>query len=134
VGEGRLANPAERDAGDGDAKLGRGDVGVEVIEAAQDRGGPPVSFRGQMLDAGAPDGNEGKFRGDEEPVGENEGDDGEQRKRGTNRNILTEAGATDPGMGIDPVRRCPGSPENFSVLSNGKQRRAYTSVEQVLLG
>jgi len=36
VGEGRFANPAEGDAGDGDAELSRGDVGIEVVEPAQD--------------------------------------------------------------------------------------------------
>jgi hypothetical protein len=36
VGEGRLANPAEGEAGDGDAELGRGDIGVEVVEPTQD--------------------------------------------------------------------------------------------------
>jgi len=29
-----------------------------------------------MLDAGAPHGDQGKFGGDEEPIGEDEGDDG----------------------------------------------------------
>jgi hypothetical protein len=133
VGEGRLANPAEGDAGDGDAKLGRGDVGVEVIEAAQDRGGPPVSFRGQMLDAGAPDGNEGKLGGDEEPVGENEGDDREQRKQGTNRNILTVAGATGPGTRGDSVPMRPGSPDQFSVICGSGPRRGHASLVPALL-
>jgi hypothetical protein len=85
VGEGRFANPAQGEAGDGDAKLGRGDVGIEVIEAAQDGGGPSVALRRQMLDAGAADGDQGELGGDEEPVGEDEGNDGEKGKQGTNR-------------------------------------------------
>jgi hypothetical protein len=134
VGQGRFANPAEGEAGNGDAKLGRRDVGIEVVEPAQDRGGPPVPLRRQVLDARAADGDQGKLGGDKKPVGEDEGNDGGEGKRGTNRKILTVAGATGPGTTGDRGPMRPGSPENSSVLSNGKQRRAYTSVEQVLLG
>ena len=39
VGEGRLADPAERQRGDGDAELGRGEVGIEVAEGSLQRAG-----------------------------------------------------------------------------------------------
>jgi hypothetical protein len=44
--EGGLADPAEGETGDGDAQLGGGDVGVEVIDAVENPGGPAVAFRG----------------------------------------------------------------------------------------
>jgi hypothetical protein len=61
-----------------------------------------------MLDAGTTHGDQGKFGGDEESVGKNEGDNGGEGKRGTNGTVLTEAGATGPGTRGDPVAHAAG--------------------------
>jgi hypothetical protein len=104
-----------------------------VVEPAQDRGGPSVPLRRQMLDARAPHGDQGEFGGDEKPVGEDEGNDGEKGKRGTNRRVLTVAGATGPGTRGDPGPMRPGSQDDFSVISGGGQYRVHTAVAQELL-
>jgi hypothetical protein len=87
-----------------------------------------------MLDARATHRDEGELGGDEKPVGKDEGNDGEKGKRGTNRCILTEAGATGPGTRGDAVPMRPGSPDDSSAISGAKQRSAYASVAPALLG
>jgi hypothetical protein len=104
-----------------------------VVEPAQDRGGPPVPLRHQVLDARAAHRDEGELGGDEEPVGEDEGNDGGEGKRGTNGAVLTVVGATGPGTTRALRPLCPGSPENFSVISGRKQHCTHIAVAQVLL-
>jgi hypothetical protein len=68
--DGRFTDPAERQAGDGNAQLRGGDVGVEVGESVKDRDRTAVAFGGKLLHASAPDRNQREFGGDEKTIGE----------------------------------------------------------------
>ena len=71
--EGRLADPAQGEGGDGDAELGRGEIGIEMLDGALQRFGIGASGRDQLDDAAAADRDERKFGGDEKAVSENQG-------------------------------------------------------------
>ena len=68
----RLADPAQRERRDRDAKLRRREIGVEPVDRAMQRGGVHASERDQFGDTAAPHGNQRKFGGNEESVGEHE--------------------------------------------------------------
>src|SRR5829696_4693213 len=74
------------------------------------------------------DGDQREFGGHEEPVGEHEGNDGEERKRGTNGTILIVAGATGPGTRGDRRTMRPGSPEDSSAISGDERSRSVSSL------
>ena len=78
AGERGLADPAEREAGEGDPELAGGDVAVEVADAVVDvaRAGRPLGE--ELLDARAPHGDERELGRDEEAVEQDEEEDGEQ--------------------------------------------------------
>jgi hypothetical protein len=78
VGHGGLADPAQAQGGQGDAQLGGGDVGVQVVDEAQQAHGLAAAFGGQGGDARAPDAHEGELRGHEKAVGQNQDEDQEQ--------------------------------------------------------
>ena len=72
LGDGGLADPAEGESSDGDAKL---DGGKELVDGVFEleggaRAGP--AKRDELLDAGLADADEGEFGGDEEARGEDE--------------------------------------------------------------
>lgn len=77
-GKRRLANPPEGKTRDRDPELGRRNVRIEVVEPVQHTNGSLVAFGGELLDAGAPDGDEGELRRDEIPICEDENDDGDE--------------------------------------------------------
>ena len=71
--ERRLADPAERQRGDGDAELGRGEIGVEMVDRALSSVwafAPPVGD--ELGDAAAAHRHQREFGGDEEAVGGHE--------------------------------------------------------------
>jgi len=92
--DGRFPDPTQTDTGDGNAQLGRGDVGIEVVEQIEDTAGAAISFGGEVLDAGTPHGDESELGGDKEPIREDEDHDSDERQRGTNRKLLTGTGVT----------------------------------------
>jgi hypothetical protein len=77
-GECRLTNPSEGETRDRDPELGRRDIRVEVSEPIEHIDGALVAFGGKLLDAGAPDGDEGELGRDEVPICEDENDDGNE--------------------------------------------------------
>ena len=78
MGDGRLADPAERDAGDGDAELRSRDGVVHVVDGMGREGGAAPALLHPQVDLGAPHGDQGKLGGDEEGVGEDEQGNGEE--------------------------------------------------------
>ncbi len=68
----RLADPAERQAAKGDAKLNRWQEIVEVRLQAADGAGSRLSLGDELLDAGLPHAHQRKFRSHEKSVGENQ--------------------------------------------------------------
>ena len=78
VGQGRLTNPTESKAGDGDAQLGGGDVGIKVIKTVEHRVGAAFPFGGEMLHLGAPNRDQGELGGNKEAVQQDQEDDREQ--------------------------------------------------------
>jgi hypothetical protein len=81
VGQGRLADPAERQGGEGDAELRRGEMRVEPVGGALERTGVDPALVDQLGDPAAPHRDEGEFRRDEETVGEDERDDRDEAER-----------------------------------------------------
>ena len=78
-GHSRFADPAQRQAGNRDPELGRGNVGVEVGEPVEDTGSARLlPSAAKLLDARAAHGNKGEFGCDEETVGKNEQNHGDQ--------------------------------------------------------
>ncbi|MNY42248.1 hypothetical protein D3C86_1771180 [compost metagenome] len=68
MGEGRLADPAQAQRGQGDAQLAGRQVGVQlVVHGAQDVPAPAV-LGGQGLDLGGAQPDDGELGGDEEAV------------------------------------------------------------------
>jgi len=80
-GEGRLADPAQRQAGQGDAELGGGEIGVEVAEHVPRQAGPPVALRDVGLDLRRPHLDQGELGGDEEAVQSHQQEGEEQPPR-----------------------------------------------------
>ncbi|MCY1351417.1 hypothetical protein D9M69_376820 [compost metagenome] len=72
VGEGRLADPAEAQGGQGDAQLAGRQVGVQlVVHGAQDAA-PPAVLVGDGFDAGGAQLDHGELGGHEEAVEQHE--------------------------------------------------------------
>ncbi|MNN01026.1 hypothetical protein D3C81_1136330 [compost metagenome] len=92
LGEGRLADPAEAEGGQGDAELAGGKIGVElVVHLAQDGAAPAVLFGDGLhagraqLDHGELGGNEEAVEQDEEKGEEHEAEIGEISQKGATR-------------------------------------------------
>lgn len=81
MGQGRLADPPQRQRGQGDAELRRGEMGVEPVGGALERPGVEPPLVDQFGDPAAPHRDEGEFRRDEEAVGEDERDDRDEAER-----------------------------------------------------
>ena len=77
-GEIRLAHPAERQAGQGDAELRGREVGVEMAEDMPRQRGPPVVLLDQRIELAAAHLHQRKLRRDEKAVQEDEQQDAEQ--------------------------------------------------------
>ncbi|MCY1532296.1 hypothetical protein D9M68_675610 [compost metagenome] len=79
VGEGRLADPAQAQGGQGDAQLAGRQVGVQlVVHGAQDAA-PPAVLVGDGLDAGGAQLDHGELGGHEEAVEQHE-EEGEENQ------------------------------------------------------
>ena len=82
VRDGRLADPTEREGGDGDPDLAHGEVGVEVAQRlAYDRR-PRTSFLLQLHDARLPHAHQRELGGDEESVQAHQNEGHKEVKRG----------------------------------------------------
>ena len=72
LGDGGLADPAEREAGERDAELHGGQELVDgVLELEHGASAGPAE-RDELLDARLPNADESELRGDEETVGQDE--------------------------------------------------------------
>jgi hypothetical protein len=71
----RLADPPQGERRHRDAELRSRDVGVEVVEEAEEPPRGAVAVRGQRLDARAADADQCELRGHEEPVEQDEEED-----------------------------------------------------------
>jgi hypothetical protein len=60
-----------------------------MVEQADHAAGAAAAFGSELLDSRPSHRDQGELGGDEEPVGENEQDDREQRDRGTNGVLQT---------------------------------------------
>lgn len=72
-----FADPAEGEAGEGDAELGGAEIGVEVGDDVAKEFGPAIAAGNEGLKLGVADFDEGEFGGDEEAVHQHQGDDGD---------------------------------------------------------
>ncbi len=72
LGDGGFANPAEGEAGEGDAELDGGEELVDGVLELVDGAGAGTSVGDELLDAGLTDADEGELRGHKEAVGQDE--------------------------------------------------------------
>jgi hypothetical protein len=82
VRDGGFAQPAERERGERDAELGGGNVGVQVVNQAQEPLGSLVARARQRRNAGAAHTDQRKFGRDEKAVSEDEEEDKKDVKGG----------------------------------------------------
>jgi len=75
MGERRLADPAERKRGDGDAELSGGEISVEIVDGALEREGVRAPGGNQLGDAAAAHRHQRELSGDEEAVRRHENED-----------------------------------------------------------
>src|SRR5204863_9966100 len=80
-----FTDPAERETGQGDAKLGRGEIRVEMAADVLDKVCPEVPLFYQSFELAATHLNNGKFARDEETI--------EHDKRGNSRDFANENSA-----------------------------------------
>ena len=86
LGERRGAQPAQTQAGDGDAQLGGRKVGVEMVDDVFGHAGPAVALGGQLGDAGVAHLHDGELGHHEEGVDDDEEDDADDfERRGIHR-------------------------------------------------
>jgi hypothetical protein len=78
VRNGRLAQPAQPQAGNGNAQLGGGDEAIGVVQGALGGGGARLALAGQLLDAGAAHTHQCKLGRHEEAVGQHQDDHADQ--------------------------------------------------------
>ena len=71
----RFPDPAEGKAGDRDAQLRGGEIGIQMGDQFVRNLCPPVSLGGQRLNLGCPDLDDGKLGGDEKAVQKDEKQD-----------------------------------------------------------
>ena len=86
--ERRFADPAEREAREGDPELGGGEVGVEMGDHVRRDPAPPLAAEDVRLDLGRPDLGQGELGSDEEAVERHE----QQRDRQRGAGAETEGG------------------------------------------
>ena len=72
VGDGGFADPAEGEAGDGDAELDGGEELVDGVLELEGGAGAGAAEGDELLDAGLADADEGELGGDEEAAGQDE--------------------------------------------------------------
>ena len=72
LGDGGLADPAEGEAGEGDAELDGGEELVDGVLELEGGAGAGAAERDELLDAGLADADEGELRGHKEAVGQDE--------------------------------------------------------------
>jgi hypothetical protein len=90
VADSRLADPTERETGEGNTELGCRDVGIEVVEEVENAPGAFLSFFLQLLDTRAANGDQREFGCNEEAIGKNKENDRKQRYAGTNGVLQTK--------------------------------------------
>ena len=78
VGEEGLAEPTQSEAGQGDAQLGGRDVGLEMGGDVFGELGAGVTLLDQGVELAGPDLDDGQLRGDEEPVEQDQREDGQK--------------------------------------------------------
>ncbi|OMP13004.1 hypothetical protein COLO4_02447 [Corchorus olitorius] len=78
-GEGRLADPAQAQGGQGDAELAGGEVGVELVVHLLEDAPAPAVLLGDGLHAGGAQLDHGELGGDEEAVEQHE-EEGEEHE------------------------------------------------------
>ncbi len=78
AGDRRLANRAQCERGQRDAKLGAGQVGIQPFQQSLNGAGRDIAFIHQFGDARLPDANQGKLSGDKKAV---EGDQQEGQRQ-----------------------------------------------------
>ena len=85
MGKHRLSNPSEGQGRDGDAELGRRQIGVEIVDGALQSGriGSPGSSK--LDNSAAADGDEGELRSDEESIGSDKAQNGEYPQKIENK-------------------------------------------------
>ncbi len=72
LGDGGFADPAEGEAGEGDAELDGGEEVVDGVLELEGGAGAGTAEGDELLDAGLADADEGELGGDEEAVGQDE--------------------------------------------------------------
>jgi hypothetical protein len=80
----RFADPTERKARKGNAKLGGGDIRIKMIEEIQDVPGAFFAFVFKLLHAGAANRDQCKFSCDEKTISNDKEEHGKERYAGTN--------------------------------------------------
>lgn len=85
--EERFAEPAEAEGSEGDAELGRAEVGVEMRDNFFGGDGASVAFFDEGFELAGADLDDGEFRGDEESVQEDEKENGGQFEEDNSRGI-----------------------------------------------
>ena len=102
AGHRRLGQDADEQRGDGDAELGARQVERQVPQQPSRHAGPAAALLGGVVDLGAVDGHQRELGRDEEPIDQDEQDDGEQSERGAD-----EERSPVGRVGRRPTRRQP---------------------------
>ena len=98
VGQGRLAHPAETQAGHRDAELGGRQVGIEVIDQVLGYFRVPSAFAGEFGDAGAPHLDDGELGRYEEAVQKHEHEHGDDADCVSQRAVTSTRSPDGCGM------------------------------------
>ena len=86
--DGRLADPAQRQTAERDAKLNCRKKVAEILLKTADNAGSRIAFRDELFDARLADADQSKLGGDEEAVRQNQDDDGDAVKKEELRHCL----------------------------------------------
>ena len=89
LGDIRLADPAEGKAGHGDAELGGGEIGVEVLGDVPGEDGAAVALFDEGIELAGADLDDGELRDDEEAVDGHDEEDAEQLEENDVRRLPT---------------------------------------------
>src|SRR5215207_8298209 len=101
--DGRFGDGAEHERRHGDAELGGGEHGRDVLEAPDDRAGSTVTGFRARFDLAAPHGDQGELAADEEVV-RHEGERTEDElQRGHNCCSPASSSASPTWAGLGPV-------------------------------
>lgn len=77
-GENRLGEPAQPQAGHGDAQLGGAEIRGQILQYVPGQARAAVALDDQSVQLGVAQFDEGEFRGDEEAVDQHDGQDAQQ--------------------------------------------------------